>query len=142
MRYSRPDETVEASGYTVRFDGLSNAKGPNFQEQTARLTIFDAGQELAQVTPSKRFYPVRQMPTSEAAIETFWFSQLYIALGEIRPDGAVSLRIWWKPQVTLIWLGAVLMVLGGALSLSKRRSARRTKRPLTGTQPIVSPDAA
>ena len=134
-------EAVEASGYTVRFDGVSNAKGPNFQEQTARLTVFDGDQELVQVVPSKRFYPVRQMPTSEAAIETFWFSQLYIALGEVRSDGAVSLRIWWKPQVTLIWLGSVLMVLGGTLSLSKRRSVIRAKRPAGGSQPIIAPDA-
>jgi len=134
-------EMANASGYTVRFDGISSAKGPNYNEQTAQLTVLNGENEIAKLSPSKRFYPVRQTPTSEAAIETIWFSQLYIALGEVRPDGTVSLRIWWKPQVTLIWLGTVLMVLGGALSLSKRRAPGRAKRQALPSRPIGQADA-
>ncbi len=120
-------ETSSVAGYEVRFEGVVNATGPNFRERVAKLTVLEDGDEITKALPTRRFYPARQMPTSEAAIETFWFSQLYISLGEVRPDGQVSLRIWWKPQVTLIWLGAVLMVVGGALSLSKRRSVRRAR---------------
>ena len=133
-------ESVQASGYTVRFDSIANANGPNYREQAVRLTILENERVLATVSPSKRFYPVRQTPTSEAAIKTFWFSQLYVALGEVRPDGAVSLRIWWKPQVTLIWLGAVLMVLGGTLSLSKRRALGRKSRKIS-PRPVEQADA-
>ena len=74
------------------------------------------------------------MPTTEAAIETYGFSQLYLQLGEPGDDGAHVVRIWYKPYVTLIWLGAVIMAVAGFLSLSYRRlrvgapSARRSNR--------------
>jgi cytochrome c-type biogenesis protein CcmF len=71
--------------------------------------------------PSKRFYQARQMPTTEAAIQSIGFSQLYVSLGDVSRDGKVVLRAWWKPQIILIWLGTIFMVLGGAISLSDRR---------------------
>jgi cytochrome c biogenesis factor len=55
------------------------------------------------------------------AIETFGASQLYVSLGDIAPDKAVVVRIYWKPLVTFIWLGSLVMALGGILSLSDRR---------------------
>ncbi len=62
------------------------------------------------------------MPTTEAGIHTLLFSQVYIALGDTAANnGATVVRIWWKPMVTLIWLGAVAMAIGGAISLSDRR---------------------
>ncbi len=124
----KPGETAQIESYEVRFDSLVNVNGPNFREQAAKLVILRGDSEVTEVLPSRRFYPARQMPTSEAAIETFWFSQLYISLGEVRSDGHVSLRIWWKPQVTLIWIGTIMMVLGGTLSLSKRRSMKKVRR--------------
>jgi cytochrome c-type biogenesis protein CcmF len=71
--------------------------------------------------PSKRRFATRQTETTEAGIRTFWFSQLYISLGDIANDGSVTVRIFWKPWVTFIWLGAVVMAAGGLLSLSDRR---------------------
>ena len=61
------------------------------------------------------------MVTTEAAIRTIGLSQLYVSLGDQLPDGAMSVRATYKPMVTLIWLGAVVMAFGGALSLSDRR---------------------
>ena len=61
------------------------------------------------------------MPTTESAIRTFGFSQLYVSRGDIKADGATTVRVYWKSLVTLIWIGAVVMALGGALSLSDRR---------------------
>jgi cytochrome c-type biogenesis protein CcmF len=69
----------------------------------------------------KRFYPVRQMPTTEAGIRTMWLSQLYVALGDETADGSVVVRVWWKPLVTLIWGGALVMMVGGFVSLMDRR---------------------
>ena len=114
-------ETVEAGGYTITHDGYVDEQGPNFQSRGARLTVSQDGSVVANAFPSKRFYPARQMPTSEASIHTFGFSQLYFALGDLQPGGAVTLRIWWKPYVTLIWYGAVIMSFGGLLSLTGRR---------------------
>jgi cytochrome c-type biogenesis protein CcmF len=61
------------------------------------------------------------MPTTESAIETAGFSQLYVSLGEISENNSIIVRMWWKPQVTLIWLGSLFMVFGGLLSLADRR---------------------
>ena len=61
------------------------------------------------------------MATTQAGIATLWLGQLYISIGDIAPDGALPVRAYWKPLVTLIWLGAVLMAFGGAVSLTDRR---------------------
>lgn len=71
--------------------------------------------------PAKRIYTTRRMPTTESAIETAGFSQLYISLGEVSENDSITVRMWWKPQVTLIWLGSLFMVFGGLLSLADRR---------------------
>ena len=73
--------------------------------------------------------PRAQTTTTEAAIATFGFSQLYVSLGDIAADGTTTVRIYWKPLVTLIWLGAVVMALGGLLSLSDRRLRVGAPRP-------------
>jgi cytochrome c-type biogenesis protein CcmF len=61
------------------------------------------------------------MPTTEAGIETIGFSQLYVSLGDPTKDGGIVVHAWWKPLVTLIWLGGVVMMLGGVVSLTDRR---------------------
>jgi cytochrome c-type biogenesis protein CcmF len=71
--------------------------------------------------PSKRNFTTRGATTTEAALLTRGASQLYISLGDTTADGAIAVRIYHKPLVLLIWLGPVLMALGGMLSLSDRR---------------------
>ncbi|QDC03034.1 heme lyase CcmF/NrfE family subunit [Mesorhizobium sp. 8] len=115
-------ETVEIAGRALRFDGLYPAPGPNYTEQNGRFVLLNAaGAASGEVTSSKRFYPVRQMTTTEAGIRTIGFSQLYISLGDEGADGSVVVRIWWKPLVTLIWGGGLVMMVGGAMSLADRR---------------------
>jgi cytochrome c-type biogenesis protein CcmF len=118
----KPGETVEVSGYQVRFEGLQPFRGPNFTEDQGRFAIMNSdGRPLAEVISAKRFYPARQMPTTEAGIATRGVNQLYVSLGDPVDDGAMVVRIWWKPLVTLIWLGCVVMMVGGVLSLMDRR---------------------
>ena len=82
----------------------------------------------------RRTYVASGMPTTEAAIETYGFSQLYLQLGEPLDDTHV-VRIWHKPYITLIWLGAVLMALAGVISLSDRKMRvgvpRRAGKPVS-----------
>ena len=129
-----PGETVELSGHMVRFDGISPRKGPNFTEDRARFELLDdKGRAKGEINSAKRFYPARQMATTESGIRTIGFSQLYISLGDEAADGSVVVRLWWKPLVTLIWLGALVMMAGGTMSLMDRRlrvgapSSRRQK---------------
>jgi cytochrome c-type biogenesis protein CcmF len=116
----RPGETLTTGGYTLRFEGMAPATGPNYREERALLTASRGGNEFA-LTPAKRMYLARQTATSEAAIKTLGFSQLYVSLGDRMDNGAMAIRASYKPLVTLIWLGPLLMAFGGALSLSDRR---------------------
>ena len=117
----KPGDTVSVADYQLRFEELRPFQGPNYTEDQGVFPVFDAsGRRIAEIVSSKRVYTARQMPTTEAGIQTRGFSQLYVALGDAADDGIV-VRIWWKPLVTLIWLGSVVMMLGGTLSLMDRR---------------------
>jgi cytochrome c-type biogenesis protein CcmF len=117
----KPGESVSVSGYDVRLEGLSPRQGPNYRELVARFTVSRNGEVLDVLEPSKRTFPQRDMSTTEAALLTNGASQLYLSLGDVSADGAVAIRLYHKPLVLLIWFGAVIMVFGGALSLSDRR---------------------
>ncbi|WP_208248536.1 heme lyase CcmF/NrfE family subunit [Rhizobium sp. T1470] len=117
----KPGQTVEAGGYSVRFDGMKPANGPNYSEERGHFSIGRGGVEVADVWSSKRIYAARQMPTTEAGILTFGLSQLYMSLGDPTDDGGIVVRIWWKPFILCIWGGTVIMATGGFVSLSDRR---------------------
>ncbi|WP_062211818.1 heme lyase CcmF/NrfE family subunit [Aureimonas sp. AU12] len=137
-------DTVEAGGYVVRFDGLAPRAGPNYREEVGHFTLLRDGVAATEMESAKRFYPVRQMPTTEAGIHTRWFSQVYIALGDAAANGgATVVRIWTKPLVTLIWLGAVAMALGGLASLTDRRlRVGAPARRRAGAAPVRGPAEA
>ena len=116
-----PGENLQINGYDLKFQGMVPVTGPNFSENIATILVSSEGAKPFEMNPSKRFYQARSMPTTEAAIRTTGFSQLYVSLGDASRDGRVVVRAWWKPNITLIWLGTVFMVFGGAISLSDRR---------------------
>ncbi|MDN2583253.1 heme lyase CcmF/NrfE family subunit [Aquibium sp. ELW1220] len=130
----KPGESVPVAGYEIRFEGLQPYRGPNYTEDQGRFLLMDSsGRTLTEIVSAKRFYPARQMPTTEAGIATRGVSQVYVALGDAVDGGGIVVRIWWKPLVTLIWLGCVVMMVGGSLSLLDRRlrigaPAKRRKR--------------
>jgi cytochrome c-type biogenesis protein CcmF len=117
----KPGMTTEAGGYVLTFDGMRAAKGPNYTEDQGHFTIRKAGIAVADVWSAKRLYPARRMPTTEAGIVTFGFSQLYVSLGDPMADGGIVVRIWWKPWILCIWYGTLVMMAGGIVSLSDRR---------------------
>ena len=124
-----PGQSVSVAGYDVRLTGISPKRGSNFVEDVLRFEVSGNGVATHVLEPSKRIYTTRSMPTTEAAIETHLFSQLYLSPGEIAKDGSVAVRLWWKPLVTLIWLGALVMAAGGVVSLSDRRLRVGAPRP-------------
>jgi cytochrome c-type biogenesis protein CcmF len=128
-------ETIELSGYTLRLDRIERVHEANYDEDRVHFAVFRAGASLGEVVASKRFYPVRQMPTTEAGIRTLSLSQLYVSLGDLSPEGSLVVRVWWKPLVTLIWGGALVMMAGAAVSLADRRlrvGAPARRRPAKG----------
>ncbi|UZE47556.1 heme lyase CcmF/NrfE family subunit [Rhodopseudomonas sp. P2A-2r] len=117
----KPNEVAKIAGYELRLDDVTQRQGPNFREMIATFGVSQGGDKLSVMTPSKRNFTTRQSSTTEAALLSRGFSQLYISLGDTAPDGGIAVRIYHKPMVLLIWFGPVLMAFGGLLSLSDRR---------------------
>ncbi|MEM8552434.1 MAG: heme lyase CcmF/NrfE family subunit [Pseudomonadota bacterium] len=140
-----PGDTVEVAGYTVTFQSARQEQGPNYQDAVAVLAVSRDGQAVTTLTPARRFYPAREMPTTEASIKTFGLSQLYATLGNVSGDAKIVVRLFYKPLVLLIWLGACVASLGGLLSLMDRRlrigvpAPVRKKRP---AEPVPATERA
>ncbi|HLZ04710.1 MAG TPA: heme lyase CcmF/NrfE family subunit [Bradyrhizobium sp.] len=133
----KPNDLRPLAGYELKLDRLSQRQGPNYREQIASFTVSLDGRKLAVMTPSKRHFTASGATTTEAALLARGASQLYISLGDPTADGGMTVRIYYKPLVLLIWFGPVLMALGGLLSLSDRRlriGAPKPARAVRGLQ--------
>jgi cytochrome c-type biogenesis protein CcmF len=132
----RPGDVVHFGRFDAVYRGVTPRRGPNFEDRIARFELRRGGVSLGEVAAAKRFYPARQMPTTEAGIRSFLFDQVYVSIGEGQDDGALAVRLYDKPLVTLIWLGAVIMAVGGGLSLSDRRLRVGAPRPARATREL------
>ena len=138
----KPQETVSIAGYTLSFDRLTQRTGSNFREQVAKFTVRNSGGTVVgTMDPSKRTFPARATTTTEASLLTRGTSQLYLSLGDANDDGSIAVRLYHKPLVLLIWLGSVVMMLGGGLSLSDRRLRVGAPKPAkkAATKPALQP---
>jgi len=124
---SRPGDTVSVGPWLVEFKQVMPAAGPNWTALEAELRA-SRGSGVTVLKPQSRFFPDPPTTTNEAAIDTSWNGQLYAVLGERDEQGRWQLRLWWKPFVTLIWLGGILIALGGALALLGRLFRERQQR--------------
>ena len=123
---ARIGEPVHVGPFRVTLDGIKPVIGDNWSALEARLTASRDGGDRLVLRPQSRFFSDPVTTTSESAIATLWDGQLYTVLGQPDAQGRWQLRLWWKPFVTLIWLGGGLVALGGALSLVGRwRRERR-----------------
>ncbi len=135
----RPSEVTGIGDYSLHFEAVRPVTGPNYTEEQAVFTIYAGGVARGEIISAKRLYTARGMPTTEAGIRTFGLSQLYVSIGDSTADGGLVVRIWWKPLVILIWLGALVMMTGGAVSLLDRRlrvgaPARRRSAPVPAAE--------
>jgi cytochrome c-type biogenesis protein CcmF len=127
---AKPGDTIEISHYRLTFDGTFNRAGPNYRDVVGHFTVRRmSGEVIGVMEPSRRTFPARNMATTEAALMSRGVSQLYLSLGDPSPDGGVPVRLYFKPQVLMIWIGAILMFFGGGLSLSDRRLRVGAPRP-------------
>jgi cytochrome c-type biogenesis protein CcmF len=126
----RPGDTIDIAHYRLSFDGIFNRPGTNYRDVVGRFTVRRTnGDLLGVMEPSRRTFPSRNMATTEASLMRRGVSQIYLSLGDPSPDGSVPVRLYFKPQVLLIWLGALIMFVGGGLSLSDRRLRIGAPRP-------------
>ncbi len=114
-------EAFEVGAYTLTLQGVDQVEGPNYASLMGDVVVARDGRPVARLFPEKRFYPVARMPTTEAAIDNGLWRDLYVVLGDPQEGGGYAVRTYVKPFANWIWGGAILMALGGALSLSDRR---------------------
>ena len=117
----KPKESADIAGYHLTFEGVAPREGPNYRERVGLFKVTRNGQGRDELEPSKREFTVERSGTTEAGIHASWRGDLYVVLGDQLKDGAYSVRLYFHPLVRFIWLGAVVMFIGGALSLSDRR---------------------
>ena len=114
-------ESFELKGYSIKLASVDKETGPNYFTTMAAFDISRNGSAIATVYPEKRVYPVAGMPTTEAGIDYGFTRDLYLVIGDAQNDGSWAVRSYFKPFANWIWGGAMLMALGGFVSLADRR---------------------
>jgi cytochrome c-type biogenesis protein CcmF len=125
----KPGQSLDIAHYRLTLDGTFNRTGPNYQDVVGHFTVHRGADLIGAMEPTRRSFPDRDMATTEAALMTRGVSQIYVSIGDPNKDGSLPVRLYFKPYVLLIWLGAGFMFFGGALSLSDRRLRVGAPRP-------------
>jgi cytochrome c-type biogenesis protein CcmF len=121
IRVARQGERFEVAGLGIELREVREVQGPNYRSQMAEMAVFRGEREIAVLHPEKRVYPVARMPTTEAAIRNGILADIYLVIGDPQDGGGWAVRTYIKPFANWIWGGAIIMALGGLLSLSDRR---------------------
>jgi cytochrome c-type biogenesis protein CcmF len=121
IRVAQIDQPFDVGSYTLTLTGVEELRGPNYLSTMGHVTLARDGRELSQLRPEKRFYPVAQMPTTEAAIDYNLARDVYVVIGDQQTGGGWTVRTYIKPLTNWIWIGCAMMALGGLLSLTDRR---------------------
>ncbi|EKE80806.1 heme lyase CcmF/NrfE family subunit [Idiomarina xiamenensis] len=130
-----PGQAAEIAGYQVRFDRLAHYDGPNFDTEHGEFSVFKNGELVSELVSEKRFYRVQRTSMTEVGLQTSLLRDLYVALAEPIDDQRWALRIYVKPFVRWIWLGALIMAAGALLALTdKRYRQRRRGTAMTGAE--------
>ena len=135
-------ETVEIRGYSFKFEQVEPVNGPNYRADQGRISVFKGDQLIAEMRPEKRAYASGGQIMTEAAIDPALHRDLYVALGEPlgqREDGKASwaVRVYVKPWIRCIWLGALMMMLGGFVVAFDRRFMRM-REEVTSSEPVTA----
>jgi len=120
-------QTIDVAGYQIRFDGLGEYKGPNYDAVRGRFTVTRNGSPVTTLRPEKRVYRSTGQPMTEAAIDRSLLRDVYVSMGEPLGGNAWAMRAHVKPLVNWIWLGCVLMAIGGFLAAGDRRYRRSAR---------------
>ena len=136
----KPGDAVDVAGYVFALDRVENLQGPNYIAERAVFRLSKDGEEFGVVNAERRQYPVEGDQTTEAGIYTTWASDLYAVIGEGNSANGWTTRLYHNPLVPWIWLGTIVMALGGMISLTDRRlrigaPKVREPQPKAGTTP-------
>jgi cytochrome c-type biogenesis protein CcmF len=121
IRTAQLGEPFDVGAYTLTLNAVDEVQGANYQSLMGDVSVERRGRLVARLHPEKRFYPVAGMPTTEAAIDNGVLRDVYVVIGDPQDQGGYAVRTYVKPFANWIWGGAILMALGGLLSLTDRR---------------------
>ena len=121
IRVAQLDQPWDVGSYTLTLNSVEELRGPNYLATMGTVTLAEGSKVIAELRPEKRFYPVAQMPTTEAGIDTSFLRDVYVVIGDQQNNGGWTVRTYIKPMTIWIWIGCGLMALGGLLSLTDRR---------------------
>lgn len=121
IRVAQVGSPFEVGKYEVLLEDVTQGQGPNYSTILADMRISKNGETVAVLHPEKRIYPVQGMPTTEAAIDNGFLRDIYVVIGDPQAGGGWAVRTYIKPFANWIWAGAIIMALGGAISLTDRR---------------------
>jgi len=124
-------DSTDVAGYVFKLESLKPVQGPNYNATEGEVTVRHDGELVATLHPQKRNYWVRTMPMTEAGIAVGPGRDLFAALGEDLGGGRWSVRVQYKPLIRYIWLGALVMAIGGLLATADRRYRRRRPEEVT-----------
>jgi cytochrome c-type biogenesis protein CcmF len=119
-------DVIEFSNYQFHLKDLKTVSGPNYEATEAIVDVIKNEKLVTTLRSQKRIYAVRNMPMTEAGIDAGFTRDIYMALGEPLDNESWSVRLYHKPFVRWIWLGAILMAIGGLLAVLDKRYRLRT----------------
>lgn len=128
----RPGEEMRAGDLTLKLERVYVTREQNYEALRGEFTVWNGERRITGLVSEKRFYPVRGMETTEAGIRSSFWGDLYVTLGQSTGQGVVAVHFFRKPLVSWMWFGAIMLVVGGGLSLSSRErvkvASRKTRR--------------
>jgi cytochrome c-type biogenesis protein CcmF len=140
-----PGQTVQVGEFDFTFKGVEQGQGPNYSLTKATFVVNKDGQEVAIMYPENREYPISSTPSTEAAIHTTFFGDLYAVVGDpVGTEGGYVTRLYWNPLVVWMWVGAIFMMAATAVSLSDRRYRIGVshRRKVVAKPPVSQPAGA
>lgn len=135
IRVAEIGKSFPVSDYEITLVDVTQEQGPNYLSTKAEMLVTENGREITTLYPEKRVYPVQAIPTTEAAISNGFWRDIYLVIGDPQEGGAWAVRTFIKPFTNWIWMGTMMMALGGVLSLTDRRfrvAAGATKSRIPG----------
>ncbi len=121
IRVVQVGESFPLGKYTVQFKSVSDVAGPNYTSVMAEMVLRQGDRVIATLHPEKRSYPVAAMPTTEAAMDHGFLRDVYLVIGDQQDAGGWAVRSYIKPFINWLWIGVLMMAIGGTISLSDRR---------------------
>ncbi|MGB1090649.1 MAG: cytochrome c-type biogenesis CcmF C-terminal domain-containing protein, partial [Oceanobacter sp.] len=128
-----PGSSHQLGDYRFEMIRTSAVRGPNYEADIAYISVWKDGEQITELAPEKRRYPVRGSIMTEAAIDVSLFRDVYVSMGEPLDNGAWGMRLQVKPFMRWVWLGAIFMSIGGLMAtLDKRYRQTRTQTSKVG----------